>query len=256
MPPLVAHYQEPRFGVRKEMGTARMKLDIGDAIDLVEVAASDSACGRIRAGADFFTYALTSNWQGHRLQVDAVDGFFGGHIVFAAPGGWPPLTLRLRILHLSAHFVDGHYDFAAREWLGGMNPVPFTKDFGELTGLYAFRVGTCRIQAYSGLSYATLVRPSVLKRISTLHGVQLDSGDWAGSALGRPLTLYAADDFTLAGVPSYVGTNNVEFGARFGEPAGQGVKIYLSYFSGLNIFSQYFNVRWDQWGIGFAFDIW
>ena len=255
-PPLVAHYQEPRFGLRKEIGTSRMKLDIGDAIDLVEFRASGDEKELIRAGVDFFTFALTSNWQGHRLQVDAVDGFFGGHLAYIAPEGFQPLTLRFRILHLSAHFVDGHYDNLAGGWIDGRNPIPFSKDFGEFLANYSWRWGSWSMAVYSGVGYATLVRPAIIKRFSTLHGLQAHTGDEVLQAFGRPLVFYAADDFTLVGIPAYVGSNNLEFGIKLGEWSGRGVKLYLSYYSGLSVFSEYYNVRWDQWGAGFAFDVW
>ncbi len=254
-PPLLAHYEEPRFGLRKEIATSKIKLDIGDAIDLVEFRPFHNGQERIRAGGDFFTYALTTSWQGHRLQVDAVDGLFGGHIVYRAPGGLEPLTLRVRILHLSAHFVDGHYDPISGQWIDGRPPIPFTRDFGELTAAYTTQLDRLSLMAYSGLGYATLVRPADVRRFSSLHGVQLHSDGWPGPVFGKPCILYAADDFTLKGVPKYVGSNSLEIGAKFGEWTGYGVKLYMSYYSGLSIFSEYYNVRWDQWGLGFAFDI-
>ena len=74
--------------------------------------------------------------------------------------------------------------------------------------------------------------------------------------MGKPCNLYVADNFTLTGIPSTIGTNNLEFGIKFGEWNGGGIRVYGSYFSGLTIFSQYYNERDREWGTGFAFDFW
>jgi hypothetical protein len=254
-PPLRANYQEPRTGVRKEAGTSRLKLDIGSSIDFLECR-TDSPGGRLRIGADFFTYALTTSAEGLRLQVDAVDGFFGGHIVYAAPGEDAHLSLRLRLLHISGHLIDGHWDRATMQWKDNKQPIPYTRDFGELTGLYTWPGRTLDLSVYSGFSYATLVRPDDLSRYGTLHGFELHSTGLIGPFGGRPLSAYIADNLAITGIPVCYGTNNVEFGVKFGQWDGTGIRLYGSYYHGLEVFSQYYYVRTDQWGLGFAFDAW
>ncbi len=252
--PLVANPQEPRVGVRKEIGTSRLKLDIGSMVDFVQLTANDSGTLQFRMGADFFTYALTTSAQGLRLQVDAVDGFFGGHIVMRSVDGPRSLTFRLRLMHLSAHLIDGHFDNATGQWKNGQLPIPFTKDFGELVAAYALPLGTIRLLAYSGVGYATLVRPADIRRLMTLHGVELRTGESFASVFGKPFALYAADNLTLVGVPSYIGSNVIEAGVKFGPWDDVGLKFYVNYASGLEFFSQYYNVRRDMWGTGFAID--
>ena len=254
-PPLRANYQEPRTGVRKEIGTSRLKLDIGSSIDFLECR-TDSSGGRLRAGADFFTYALTTSAQGLRLQVDAVDGYFGGHIVYAAPGTGPHMLLRLRLLHVSGHLIDGHWDHIALHWIDNKLPIPYTRDFGEMTGMYTWPGRDLALSAYTGFSYASHVRPENLSRIGTLHGVEVHSTGWTGRAGGRPLSLYIADNLSLTGIGAAHGTNSLEFGVKLGEWDGTGIRFYGSYYHGLEMFSQYYYVRTDQWGLGFAFDAW
>jgi hypothetical protein len=254
-PPLRADYQEPRTGVRKEAGTSRLKLDIGSSIDFLETR-TDTGGSRIRIGADFFTYALTTSAQGLRLQVDAVDGFFGGHVVYAAPGSASHLRLRLRLLHISGHLIDGHWDRSTMMWKDNKLPIPYTRDFGELTGLYTWPGRGMELSAYTGFSYATLVRPDNLSRYATLHGIELHTTGLTPCAFGRPFSLYAADNLAVTGIPVVYGTNNVEFGMKLGEWNGTGIRLYGSYYHGLEVFSQYYYVRTDQWGLGFAFDAW
>jgi hypothetical protein len=255
VPPLIANHQEPRVGVRIEIGTNRLKLDIGSSLDMLGYSFDGERKKQLRFGADFFTYALTTNFQDHRLQVDAVDGFFGGHIVYRTDEERSALVLRLRILHLSAHMVDGHFDNEAGTWRDGREPIPFTRDFGELLATYSFPAGAVSIMPYIGTSYATLVRPSDMKRWGGLCGVEMNSGDAFGKVFGKPFELYLADNFTLAGIPAWVGTNIFEVGTKFGSWEGSGIRLYLNYASGMELFSQYYNVRNSKWGIGFAFDV-
>jgi hypothetical protein len=252
--PLSANHQEPRMGLRKQVGSSKMRLDIGNSVDLAEYA---PAAGRaFRFGVDFFAYALTTNSQGLRLQVDALDGFIGGHLSFAAATEHSRLAARLRLMHLSAHFVDGHFDNSSGKWKGGRDPIPFTKDFGECTGSFSWETAGTAVMVYSGFSYTTLVRPTEIQRIATLHGLEIRTQNLLGPTLEKPTNLYLADHFTLVGVPKYAGTNNLEFGIKFGEWSSTGIRLYGSYFSGLDMFSEYYNVRTNHWGIGFAFDFW
>jgi len=252
-PPLRANYQEPRVGVRKEAGTSRLKLDIGSSIDFLEYR-PDTSGGRIRIGADFFTYALTTSAEGLRLQVDAVDGFFGGHVAYAAPDG--RLLLRLRLMHISGHLIDGHWNHITMQWIDNKLPIPYTRDFGELVGYYTWGGAAAALGAYSGFSYATLARPDNLARWGTIHGVELHTTGLTGPVAGRPFSVYAADNLAFTGIPQYYGTNTLETGVKFGEWNGRGVRLYMSYYHGLEVFSQYYYVRTDQWGLGFAFDAW
>ncbi len=252
--PLAANYLEPRVGLRKEISTSRLKLDIGSTFDLLEYAFSASRTRTIRLGIDFFTYALTTNAEGFRLQVDAVDGIFGGHLNYQDIKPHGTVSFRLRLLHLSAHFVDGHFNTVTGRWTDGRAPIPYTRDFGELVGAYSWNTEAVTVRLYSGISYATLVRPNQIKRLGSVHGFEIHTE--LGSALGNPFSMFLADNATLTGIPEYIATNNFEFGVKFGEWNDRGVKLFFSYYSGLEIFSQYYNVKKSQWGVGFAFDVW
>ncbi len=254
--PFAANPQEPRVGLRKQTGSSRMKLDIGSSLDVVGYSLSDERSKTISAGIDFFTYALSTSANGLRLQIDAVDGFFGGHVSYRARDDASAFSLRLRLMHLSAHFIDGHYDLSTGTWKDNMAPIPFTKDFGELAAAYEWQWPILSVELYSGFGYATLIRPADISRFSTLHGVEVHTTNVPGTALGKPFNLFLAYNLSVVGIPSVAGTNNLEAGAKFGEWSGTGIRLYFSYYSGLTVFSQYYNVRERQWGLGFAFDVW
>ncbi|MBX2989808.1 MAG: hypothetical protein KF749_01425 [Bacteroidetes bacterium] len=255
--PLRASLQEPRVGLCKDIRTSRLKVDIGASVDMLEFRTSTDSTDIIRLGIDFFTYALSTNSEGLRLQIDAVDGFFGGHVTYISTHETSSrFTLRLRLLHLSAHFLDGHFNNSTQTWKDGRAPIPFTRDFGELLGMYDFRGSWVSGRIYAGISYATLIRPTEIKRIEGHGGMEFYTPEAAGSVLGRPFNLYLAYNMTLRGIPSYVATHHSEMGIKLGEWSSTGLRIFLSYYNGLDVFSQYYDLRREDWGVGVAFDFW
>jgi len=250
---LLAHPEEPRTGVRFEPGTSQLRLDVGVGPDLIGFRPADAH--ELRVGIDIFAYALTTNNYGLRLQIDALDGFFGGHIRYQFSSRPVNLSLRFRILHRSAHFVDGHIDPATGTWLDGRSPLPFTQDFGELVAGGDLLFGSLRLSLYSGLSYATLVRPEVIDRLGSLHGLGIRTVDSVWSVFGEPFGIYAAYNLSFTGIPVYVGTSTVEVGARFGSWETTGLRLFANYHAGLEVYGQYYDVHVNYWQIGFAFDI-
>jgi hypothetical protein len=255
LPPFPASPEEPRTGIRKEIGTSRMTLSIGGQLDLVEWRPGGDPGMRIRAGAQIFMYALTTNYQGLRLQMDAADGYFGGFLVGRQQGPSSVMTLRFRIMHLSSHMLDGNYDSDTGEWKDGRDPVPLSRDFGELLGAYSWLGKNWEVMVYSGISYATLVRPPELMEWNTLFGIVAHASPWPGGVFGKPASAYLSDHFSLSGLSSLQGTNTLEVGLKMGEWEGSGVKFYVSYHSGLEVFHQYFDLQRYDWGLGIALDL-
>jgi len=253
--PLLAGYQEPHTGLRKEIGSSRMKLDIGTTLDLLAYQFGGAELLEVRIGADFFAYGLTTSSQGLRLQIDAVDGLFGGHLVFRQGTERSLLAIRLRILHHSAHFVDGHYDLNSGAWKGDRVPNPYTRDFGELVLAHRWDFHQLSLRLYGGVSYATLVRPEEVERWAGQAGMEFRYGLPGDGLWKRPLSIYVADHFSLNGVPAYRGSNNLEGGVKFGPWTGPGVRMYVNYYAGLEPFGQYFDLFRNHWGVGFALDL-
>jgi len=248
--PLLTNPQEPRLGLRKEVGNSRMRLDIGMALDLLEFTPSPG--DRLRLGVTMFTYALTTSRQGLRLQVDAADGFFGGYIAY----GSSMLAGRLRVLHHSAHFVDGHIDPSTEFWINGSAPVPYTRDFGEFLIAIEWRLARNFVSLYNGAAYATLVRPSEVQRFSTLHGIEWHNDNFPGTLLGKPVNCYASYNLTFSGIPHYVGTSTLEAGIKLGHWLNGGIRVFVGYHNGLEVFGQYFQMRDEIWNLGLVFDVW
>lgn len=255
-PRLTANVEEPRTGIRKTFGSSRLKIDIGAAYDILEWHPGVDSTRFFRAGTEFFVYALSNNAYDLRLQIDAADGYFGGHLLYADRTDSRLLALRLRILHLSAHFLDGHLSAGGGHWRDDREPIGYSRDYGELTALVRRTTGRGHVQLYGGASYATLSRPDELKRWSFLAGGEYVDSELAGTLLGKRCHCYAAIHFALAGIPAWIGTTHAEVGVRLGTWDRSGVRIYLSYQAGLVPFHQYFDVREKSWGGGIAFDLW
>ncbi len=251
--PLRTNLGEPDVGVFKFLDGPDMKVSIGNAID---VFGFNSENFRLTAGIDFLAYAFTTGSQGLRLQVDALDGFFGGDLsgIYSLNAD-ARLQARLRILHQSAHMVDGHYLSATNSWLGNRPPVPFTRDFGELTiaPILHHPFGG-NLRPYAGLSYATLVRPTAIRRFAFLAGCEMETDRLLGPVAGKPTNVFLAYHLDLTGYPAYTSTHELLFGVKFGKWFERGVSIYGEYYTGRHIFSEYLDQRLRTFGVGFTVD--
>ena len=249
--PLKANIEEPRIGVFKFLDAAEMKVDIGNSIDVFGYSDPETEV-RITAGIDFMAYAFTTGAQGLRLQIDALDGFFGGNLSFSKAVGSQILQLRLRLLHHSAHFVDGHYDETTGTWIDNREPVPYTKDFGELVGAYLVEKENLTLRPYAGFGYATLIRPAEYDRFSYLAGIEIALG--VATIASQKLNIYAAYNISVEGTPELIGSHQIQVGTKLGGVYGKGPSIYLAYYTGNHMFGEYFGERLTTTGLGFTVD--
>jgi len=249
--PLKANIQEARIGVFKFLDAAQMKVDIGNSIDVFGYSDPEAAL-RVTAGIDFMAYAFTTGAQGLRLQIDAIDGFFGGNLSISKSYGSQTLQLRLRILHHSAHFVDGHYDETTGTWIDNRAPIAYTKDFGELVGAYLVEKEGLTLRPYAGFGYATLVRPAEYERFSYLGGVEIAIG--VGTVASEKLNVYTAYNISVEGTPEFIASHQIQAGTKLGSFYGKGPSIYLAYYTGNHMFGEYFGERLTTTGLGFTVD--
>ncbi|NLT52326.1 MAG: hypothetical protein GXX85_15585 [Ignavibacteria bacterium] len=206
------------------------------------------------AGIDFMAYAFSTSYAGNRLQIDALDGFFGGNISYSQKTGNGKILGRFRVVHNSAHFVDGHFNVAENKWIDDKTPIPFTRDMGELTLANQINYVSAILKYYGSISYSTLVRPADLKKYSGNCGVEIAFTDILGKFLNKSTQFYFAYHFSLVGIPEYMGSSHSMLGIKAGEWEGKGISLYLSYFNGNNVFSEYYKDRIEKFGIGFFVD--
>ncbi len=251
--PLKADVREARIGILYYTKTTHLKVDIGNSIDLLGFNFPKSNM-KFALGIEFMAYAYSTSYKGYRLQIDALDGFFGGYLSFAKKYESNRLLARLRIIHNSAHFVDGHYDISTGTWIGGRGPNPYTEDFGELTVMHEINFDKSVFEYYGGFSYSTLVRPPVLKRYKGLLGAQFAVKNLFGKVWDHDENIFIAHHFSINGVDKYAGNNETVLGIKFGSWLSKGISFYLSYYNGRDVFSSYYNRRVSRFGIGFSVD--
>jgi hypothetical protein len=249
----VAHSSEPRVGLTKDLQTQRMKVDIGNSIDIASYTFSGGVT-KISIGIDFFAYAYVIGARGLHFQIDAIDGFFGGNCSFSSRRGGDRFQVRLRILHHSAHLVDGNFDPQTMEWRKPGGPGPFTRDFGEILLAHAYSSDGLKFRYYGGVSFATLARPEVLRKQAFLAGLELASPAILPDLFNRPANLYAAYTWDLMGTPAFRPAHQLEAGLKFGEWEGKGIRIFVSYRKGRHLFAEYITDELAFTGAGFSVD--
>ncbi len=249
--PLASNVYEPRLGVLYFPDDRSLKVDIGNSIDIIKF--EDLLVNtKLTFGIDFMAYGLASSYQGKRLQIDALDGFFGGNGTLSYNVDTKKTyKFRFRIIHNSAHLVDGSYNSSTGTWKNNYLPVPYAKDFAELTSVRESKISGGNYRLYFGVSYSMLIRPDLLKRWAFNSGFELYLNDILGKVLNKDAIIYLAYHYSLIGIPKYMGNNTLSTGVKLGEVYNKGVNFYMSYHLGMNYFSEYFTYRINKFGIGF-----
>ncbi|NUN07651.1 MAG: DUF1207 domain-containing protein [Ignavibacteriaceae bacterium] len=249
--PLRGNHQEARMGINFFPSDSHMKVDIGNSTDVLGLAITDLY---ISVGAEFMAYAYVTSYKGYRLQIDAVDGFFGGNATMRYTPKSITHVFRFRFIHNSAHLVDGHYDITIRDWINGDEPIPYTRDFGELTYAPEFNTGTFTLRPYLLVSQSFRRRPEELKRFMAATGIEFRDKAPLTEFLGKEVNIFGALHFFTAGLPEFTGTISTQFGVKFGDWDSKGISFFLSYYQGNNMFSEYYQMRISRFGVGFNFD--
>ncbi len=247
--PLKANHQEAKVGVLYFPENGNLKVDVGNSIDLFKYSFNNSS--RLTLGIEFMAYAYSTNYKEKRLQIDALDGFFGGNLSYSRKFRSSRWQARFRIIHNSAHLVDGHYDTEEGRWKNGDEPIAFTQDFGELLAAHELIYSWGRFRYYGAVTYATLVRPANIEKWSGFAGFELNFNRIFGKTIGKETNLFVANHTRYAGLPEYNISLNNMLGVKFGDWLSKGIILYVSYYYGNNVFNEYFSERVSQFGIGF-----
>jgi hypothetical protein len=251
-PSLKANNQEAKIGLFFYTKNNNMKIDIGNNVDVLGFRLSSNK--RLTAGIEFMAYALSTSYSGKRLQINAIDGLFGGNLSYSTSEETYRILMRLRVIHNSAHLVDGAWDENKGKWIDNYEPVPFAKDFGEYTFAYECNSDFFILKSYAGLSYNFLIRPSDMKRLNIHAGFELALTKLLGLLLGQKENVFFAHHFILGGANKFGGSNNSMLGIKFGDWNGKGILLYISYYSGFDLFDVYYKSKVERFGFGFSID--
>lgn len=250
--PIKAYYKEPKVGMLFYPNSSNIKIDLGLPMDIFLIRFNQNE--KMTIGFEAMIYLLSTNYKEQRFQIDSFDGLFGGNIILSFNNVGNKIYTKFRIIHNSAHLVDGHWDRATGNWIDNKDPIPWAQDFGELTFVQEFYTDFGLIKYYGASAYCNLVRPKENKRWFFNIGGEINFNSLLGEIFSQSTNLFIAYNFSLNGLPKYMGSNNVMMGIKFGDYFGKGIILYLSYFCGNDMISEYYFERVSKFGLGFMIE--
>lgn len=243
--PYTANMLEPKLGFLFQVGDNELRLDIGNSIDLMRYVINENET--FSFGADLFTYTLLRGESDFHFPVDAVDYLFGFNFGYVNKSKEFEYGARLRLSHISAHFVDGHYDNLNQEWMNNRKPRVYSREFFEFMPFVKIN----QIRVYAGFTYLINSTPSHLGK----DIYQLGFDYFADNFISEGITPFIGYDFRLEHLNEYSGTNSFNAGIKFGKPGGKGLSLYFNYFSGKSIHGEYYDYSKIYSAIGINLDL-
>ncbi len=243
-PPLLANTFEGRVGTILR-ADGKLRLDIGNSIDVVAIALDSTRTQRLTIGVDFFTYTALRAEENFHFPVEASDYFFGVNFNYASDLAVGQFLARLRVSHISAHLVDGSYDAGEAAWRYG-GPRVYSREFVDLVAA----IKRTYYRFYTGVQYLFHDDPPEIPNWSYQAGMEL----FLENTLGRSLHPYLAYDFRLVPVRVYSGVHSVQGGIKIGRWRGPGLNLFVAYFSGHSIHGEFYDIRETYWASGFTVD--
>ncbi|MDR3626986.1 MAG: hypothetical protein P4L45_09145 [Ignavibacteriaceae bacterium] len=253
--PLKAGVDEARMGLLYYTANSNMKADIGNSVDFLGFN-FPSAKSRITVGAEFMAYAYVTSYLAYRLQIDAIDGIFGGNATYSKECENGRFVARFRYIHNSAHMVDGHWDVANQQWINNKNPNAYGNNYAEVVLARENTLCGNFIRYYAGAAFSTGMKTGSEQLRKNLYkaGFEYAIPNLAGKIFDKDENIFVAVNIDLRGIPEYVGNQNYMLGLKFGNWQGKGISLYASYYNGGDVFNQYLNIRVSRFGIGFMLD--
>ncbi len=243
--PFSAKMIEPKIGFSFQTGANELELNIGNSLDLVHFRKGKS--GIFSIGADFFTFTLLRGEANFHFPVDAVDYLFGMNFGYRTKYDNYELGLRFRLSHISAHFVDGHYDGRNRSWRDNLNPRVYSREFVEVLPFY--KAGSFR--SYAGFTYIFSTDPENIGKDNFHLGFEY----FYPELILNLFHFYFAYDLKLIHLDKYTGNNSVQAGLRIGKTSGKGFSVYYQYYSGKSHHGEYYNFNKSYSAIGFNLEL-
>jgi len=242
--PFTANFLEPKTGFSFMLGKSAIRLDIGTSSDFISYYKDNSV---FSFGADLFTYTRLRGEKEFHFPVETIDYLFGVNAGYKVINKDDEYGARFRLSHISAHFVDGHFDYAIYDWRNGRIPRVYSREFIELFPYYKYR----GVRVYAGLTYLLHTSPKVFGKGIYQFGFDY----YAHDLIACNVSPFAAFDFKLSKIKSFTGSNILSAGIKFGKPFSKGFTIFASYFSGSSIHGEYFDYKENYGTIGFNIDI-
>ena len=239
--PFAANFLEPRMGFMFETNKNDIRLEIGSSMDFYRSGESDGS--RFSFGADFYTFTLLRGEKDFHFPVDAVDYLFGVNGSYIKTDGKKSYGARVRFSHISAHFVDGHYDGTNGVWKNNRNPIVYSREFIEALAFYSLD----NLRFYGGMTYIVHLDPTTIGKDIYQAGFDY----YHGKIFGMAIYPFAAYDLRIANIDGYTANHTVMAGLKFGKMHSNGFRIYVEYYNGNNVHGEYYSDKNEFTAIGF-----
>lgn len=243
--PFTANILEPKLGFSFKLNESDIRLDIGNSRDLIQYAYNDST--RFSFGVDLFTFTKLNGETDFHFPVDAVDYLFGLNAGYRKTEKDFEYGFRFRISHISAHFVDGHFDPQLNTWKNNRNPIVYSREFIEF--LPFWRKETIRV--YGGFTYLFHVVPKDIGKMNLQTGFDL----FVPQLFNKRINPFIAYDLKLIKLKKYSGVNSLTAGVKFGNFNSSGFSISLNYFAGFSLHGEYFDMYEKYLSLNFNIDL-
>jgi len=230
--PFIANFLEPKVGVMFMSGKNNLRLDIGNSKDFLHYACDENI---FSLGGDFYTYTKLRGEKDFHFPVDAVDYLFGLNGGMKIRNANSEYGMRARLSHISAHFVDGHFDGFSNAWRNGRTPRVYSREFIEVTPYYS----TNDFRFYVGYDYLFHVVPKEIGRSI----LQIGGEKFFNVTFTDYLFPFIAYDLRLTQIGKYSGTNSLSAGVKVGNKNSSGISFMIDYFSGNTIHGEYFDYK-------------
>ncbi|MEW6194700.1 MAG: DUF1207 domain-containing protein [Bacteroidota bacterium] len=243
--PFTANILEPKLGFLIQFSKNELRLDIGNSIDLFRYYKNENETFSL--GADLFTYTLLRGETNFHFPVDAVDYLFGFNGSYKVVNENYEYGARLRISHISAHFVDGHYDGTNSRWRDDLNPRVYSREFVELMPYYKFN----SLRVYTGFTYLFHVDPEYIGKMNYQFGFDYFANDF----ISESITPFFGYDIKLVDIDKFTANNSLSAGIKIGKVHGKGLSLYFNYYAGKSIHGEYFNFNKEYSALGINLDL-
>ncbi len=243
--PFTAKMIEPKIGFSFQTGANELELNIGNSLDIIHFKKGET--GTLSIGADFFTFTLLRGEANFHFPVDAVDYLFGLNFGYKTMLNDNEIGVRVRLSHISAHFVDGHYEGVNKRWKDNLNPRVYSREFVEVLPFY--RTGSLR--AYAGFTYIFSVDPESIGKDNYHLGFEY----FYPKAMFNLFRFFIAYDLKVIHLDKYTANNSIQVGVRFGKTYGKGFGIYYQYYSGKSHHGEYYDFTKRYSAIGFNLEL-
>jgi|688.fasta_scaffold91073_3 hypothetical protein len=238
--PYIASPLEARIGSFYQPAKDKMRLDIGNTIDL-SVFDKDSNWN-YSIGTDAFILTRLRSEGNLKFPVETADYFFGFNCAAKGIYAGKPVGLRLRLSHISTHLVDGAAD--KNGVFVDKKPFVFSREFADITAY--MQLSSLRL--YSGLSWVWSTQPRDIGRFIPQLGFDMSFPLLTG------IDCQAGYDMRISTVQSVtLPTHSIRAGIAYINEQKKGTWIGIVSSFGRNIHGMYFTDQ-DAY-IGFGFNV-